>query len=102
MKLYEKIKHGDRRTVVHHLNKGQTISIEDGVIVLKANVKLKAVEEFRGRTWVLITYDFTSMVEVEEARDDRPPPIRMPIPGGGVSREPRVVSLWEQIFGSWW
>lgn len=104
-KLYDTVKTGDLRTVVAHLNKGEQIITTDGMIVIKANVKLKAIEEFRGRDWVLKRYDLTSMVEVEEARDDRPPPTEMPIPRDnfdGDIPEARVVSLWERVFGSRW
>jgi hypothetical protein len=108
-KLYEKIKIGDRRTVVKHANKGEEISFEDGsLIILKAHVKLKSTEEFRGGNvgWVGVGLDLASMVEVSEPRDDRPPPTSMPtmpwerdVPKPRSAIEKQERSLFERIFG---
>jgi hypothetical protein len=82
--LYEKISHGDRKTIVRKYESGTVLSTTTTppqTIVLKANVALKVTQEYNAymRTWHDITIHLDNMVETLTER--LPPPEPTSIPG---------------------
>lgn len=97
--LYDSFKNGDLRTIVKRFNKGDELRMVSGVIVLKANVKMKVTEEYNAslNVWMPKKYFLNDMVEVTY-EDDRPPPTSMPVAGPGKPAGPFNESWWKRLF----
>lgn len=82
MKLYEKVMHGDRRTVVKKYRKGEVLQGPgqpgSSAYVVKADIAMKVTEEFNAHfgKWYDKIYHLDEAVET----DLRPEPTTMPGP----------------------
>lgn len=83
--LYEKIHHGDRKTIVRKYEAGTELSTQTTppqTIVLKADVALKVTQEYNAysRTWHDVKIYLDDMVETVTKHLPRPEPTSMPGP----------------------
>ena len=98
--LYDKITHGDRKTIVRKYKKGTKLTVPGpDTIILKANVALKVTQEYDAnhQMWIDVIIHTQGMVETNGAS---PAPVedekQAPLPKAEALAPP---SLFERIFG---
>lgn len=125
MNLYERITHGDRRTIVRKYKKGDEIKLEQSTVVIKADAAAKVTQQYSAtlRTWQDVHVYLNDMVETSPPLS-RPPsaPFRpervnisptTPPPGDWIINDIRIgnvsqisrwwhVRLWNRTIGRLW
>lgn len=101
--LYEKITHGDRRTIVRRYKRGTRLMAPGpATLVLKANVALKVTQEYDANhlAWLDVIVHTESMVEtgvVASAEDEKQAPL--PKAEAPAQRFGRGPSIFTKLFG---
>ena len=97
--LYDKITHGDRRTIVRKYKKGTKLTVPGpATIILKANVALKVTQEYDANhlMWMDVIIHVQGMVETNAPPRPVEDEKQAPLPKAETLMSP---SWFERFFG---